>query len=189
VARFSKLVSKTAGHALLNVWPFGEGGARCKVSIPCRSQNTDGRAGHLRHELRAVRRTNQLSRSTRLRRRFGGILSIFSYDRNHGRSAQLNRCGDGADHGCLVLLPRLHCYRSCRLHRVRSFALSELSQIRKDVDEARQRVSRQRKLIRLLREGGRDTRAASSTLTSMLETLRLLEKDEQQLEDERYRAA
>jgi hypothetical protein len=57
------------------------------------------------------------------------------------------------------------------------------------MDEARQRVSRQRKSIKLLREAGRDTRAARSTLTSMLETLRLLEKDEQQLEDERYRAA
>ena len=67
--------------------------------------------------------------------------------------------------------------------------MSELSQVRKDVDEARQRVSRQRKFIKVLREAGRDTRAASSTLTSMLETLRLLEKDEQQLEDERYTAA
>jgi phosphoserine phosphatase len=67
--------------------------------------------------------------------------------------------------------------------------LSEASQARKDVDEARERVSQQRRLIKLLREAGRDTWAASSTLTSMLETLRLLEKDEQQLEDERYRAA
>ena len=91
--------------------------------------------------------------------------------------------------GLLMLFPWYRRYRSCHLQRAGSLALSELSQVRKDIDEARQRVARQRKLIRLLRDAGHDTRAARSILTSMSETLRLLEKEEQQLEDERYRAA
>lgn len=88
-----------------------------------------------------------------------------------------------------MLFPWYRGYRRRHLQRAGSLALSELSQVRKDVDEARQRVARQRKLMKLLREGGHDTRAAGSILTSMLETLRLLEEEEQQLEDERFRAA
>jgi hypothetical protein len=67
--------------------------------------------------------------------------------------------------------------------------VGELSQIASDVDEARARVARQRKLIRLLRENGQDIRAAETVLTSMLETLRFLEEDQKRLEDELYRAA
>ena len=91
--------------------------------------------------------------------------------------------------GRLVLFPCYHGYSRSHLQRAGNLVVGELSQVRQDVDAARQRVSRQRKIIKLLREAGSDTRAARSTLASMLETLRLLEKDEQQLEDERYRVA
>jgi hypothetical protein len=67
--------------------------------------------------------------------------------------------------------------------------VGELSQIRSDVDEARARVARQRKLIKLLRESGQDTQAAETVLTSMLETLSFLKEDQERLEDDPYRAA
>jgi hypothetical protein len=67
--------------------------------------------------------------------------------------------------------------------------VSELSQAQRDVDEARHRVARQRKVIKNLREAGRDTESAKSLLTSMLKTLRTLEEDQQRLEDERYRVS
>lgn len=66
--------------------------------------------------------------------------------------------------------------------------VSEAARARHRTEEARGRVSRQRRVLKSLRDDGHDTTPAESLLKAMLETLKAFEDDQRRLEDERYSA-
>jgi leucyl-tRNA synthetase len=65
-----------------------------------------------------------------------------------------------------------------------AFSDSDLTDATKRVDEARERLERQRELVQQLQGRGRDTTEAEALLQTMQRTLETLEEDLRQIEDE-----
>ena len=67
-----------------------------------------------------------------------------------------------------------------------AFSQSALEQITKSISFARERLERQRALIRELAKSGEDTNAAEALFRTMRRTLERLEEDRGKIEDALY---